>query len=214
MKTTITIIRSISYLCVLATIILAVVWFIADVNRIEPITVGLGALSVLLFGVASLLQYRYDKSASIQPVDMSQEELLSIVAASDPISDWDVSFSGPQALAVYKEYTNLRIEHEHSSNYLHSDDFHEKWANKFPDSHASSYYYDLYFGPTRLRRILLVHVDGGRASLPMPQSAVDLRVDKISLNVARIFDNLGTLDDYFSRSGLELVDSQSNKAPA
>ena len=214
MKTIITIVRSISYLCVLATIILAIVWFIADVNRIEPITVGLGALSVLLLGVSSLLQSRYDKSTSKHPADMSQDELISVVAASDPISDWDVSYSDPQALAVYKEDPDLRIEHEHSSNYLHSDDFREKWANKFPDRHASSYYYDLYFGPTRLRRIILVHVDGGRANLPLPQSAVDLRVDKISLNVARIFDNLGTLDKYLSRSGLELVDRQSNEVPA
>ncbi len=113
-----------------------------------------------------------------------------------------------------KEDPDLRIEHEHNTNYLHSDDFREKWANKFPNSHASSYYFDLYYGPTRLRRFLLVHVDGGRASLPIPQSPVDLRVDNASLNFARIFDNLGTLDDYFSKSGLELVDSQSKEAPA
>lgn len=208
MKAIITIIRSISYICIVATIILAVVWFVADVNRIEPITVGLGALSALLLGIASILQYRHDMSAPKQLADMNQDELLSVVAASDPNSDWDVSYSGSQALAVYKEDPDLRIEHDHSSNCLHSDDFCENWANKFPDSHASSYYYDLYYGPTRLRRFLLVHVDGGRASLPMPQSAVDLHVESISLNVARIFNKLGTLDDYFNRSGLELVDSQ------
>ena len=214
MKTLITTIRAISYLCVLATVILAAVWFIADVNRIEPITVGLGALSILLIGLASILQHRYDKASTKKHGDMSQDELLSLVVASDPISNWDVSYSGSQVLAVYKEDPDLRIEHAHSSEYLHSDDFRENWASKFPDSHASSYYYDLYYGPTRIRRIVLVHVDGGRAILPMPQSAVDLSIEEISFNVARIFDNLGTLDDYFHRSGFELVGDQSKAESA
>ncbi len=214
MKTIITVIRIVSYICIFTTIMLAIVWFFDGANRIEPITVGLGALSVLLLGIASFLQHRIKGSAPKKPGDMSTDELLSVVSASNPISDWDVSYSGRQALAVYKEDPDLRIDHEHNANYLHSDDFREKWANKFPDSRASSYYYDLYYGSSLLKRFLLVHVDGGRASLPMPQSPDDLRVDKASLNVARIFDNLGTLDDYFSRSGLELADSQSYEAPA
>ncbi len=101
MKTIITALRLVSYISIFATIILALVWFFTDANRIEPITVGSGALSVLLLGIASFLQHRINGSAPKKPCDMSKDELLSVVAASNPISDWDVSYSGPQALAVY-----------------------------------------------------------------------------------------------------------------
>ena len=177
MKTAITVIRWLSYLCVFATIILAIVWYVADVYRIEPITVGLGALSVLLLGVSTHIQNRH-LSSSKHLVEMNHDELLSVVESSDPILDWDVSYSEPQVIAVYKEDPDLRIEHEHSPPYQHSDDFREKWANKFPDRHATSYYYDLYFGTTRLKRIILVHVDGGRTILHC------LRVHSICVSIS------------------------------
>jgi hypothetical protein len=59
---------------------LAVFWFTSDVNHIEPVTVGLGAISALLLGGASFLQHRQDMSAPKQLGDMSQHDLLSLIS--------------------------------------------------------------------------------------------------------------------------------------
>jgi hypothetical protein len=52
-------------------------------------------------------------------------------------------------------------------------DFKEEWANKFPDSHASSSYVDVFYNNALVFRDVYVTVDGGRANLPLPTRKFD-----------------------------------------
>ena len=200
--------KALSFVCVVATVVLAVLWYFNPNDNYEPITVVLGAMSAILITVAQTV-HRRQSSRMLKPKplsDMSRQEILKLVEASDPFLDWEVLYSEADDTAVFKSNPSLRIEHKHNSSSLHSDDFREKWVHQFPDPHASSHYYDLYYGATRLERFILVHVDGGRACLPLPKSPVDLEVEQLHLKVALIFDQLGTCRSYMERAGLHVAD--------
>ena len=119
--------------------------------------------------------------------------------------DWDVNFSQDAEIAVFKKNPALRIETRHTNEFVHNYDFYEKWANKFPDPHATSYYYHLFLGTTRLKEFILVSVDGGRALLPLPKYTMDLSVEPLSYKIALIFDQFGSCDESMKRAGLHLA---------
>jgi hypothetical protein len=206
--------KILSFLCILATIVLAILWYLNPDEKYEPVTVALGGISAILITVSQILQRRQSSRTGTRSLSgMSRDEILELVMESKPSQDWEIVYSERDAIAVFKRDTNLRIEHTHDSVSLHSDDFREKWANKFPDPHASSYYYDLYYGATRIERFILVHVDGGRACLPLPRSPIDLEVERIRYKIALIFDQFGTCESYMERAGLYLADAEKS-APA
>ncbi len=197
--------KILSFLCVLATIVLAILWYFNPAGNYEPITVALGGVSAVLIAVSQVVQRKRPSRTRAKPLSaLSRDEILELVMESEPSQDWEVVYSEGDATAMFKRDPSLRIEHTHDSAGLHSDDFREKWANKFPDPHASSHYYDLYYGATRLERSILVHVDGGRACLPLPRSPIDLEVEQIRYKIALIFDQFGTCEPYMERAGLHL----------
>jgi hypothetical protein len=202
-------INAISFICVLATIALAVLWYLQPDGNYEPITVALGGVSAILITISQVLQRRMLASSGDlkSPSNMSRDEILQAVKGSDPQDDWDVIYSESGETAIFTREPNLHIEHPYLPESLHNEDFREKWANKFPDPHATSHYYDLYYGSTRLERFILVHVDGGRACLPLPISTVNLGVQEIRYRVAMIFDKFGTCNDYMRRAGLHVLKS-------
>ena len=87
---------------------------------------------------------------------------------------------------------------------MQNKDFKEPWANKHPDPSATGYYARLYYGPTLLKTYILVSVDGGRATLPLPDRET-LQVTPEAYFVASLFDSIGTLDQYMGRSGLTVA---------
>jgi hypothetical protein len=119
-----------------------------------------------------------------------------------------LTFSRDAEIAIFRKNPYLRIETRHIDEYIHNDDFREKWANDFPDPHATSYYYHLYFGSTRLKELILVSVDGGRALLPLPKSAADLKVEPLRYRIASIFDRFDTCDDYMKMAGLYVANQK------
>jgi len=199
--------KVLSLLCVLATIALAILWYFSPDGNYEPITVALGGVSAVLITVSQILQRRQSPRTTTKPLSaMSRDEILDLVTESESSKDWEVVYSKGDTTAIFKRDPSLRIEHTHDSTSLHSDDFRERWANRFPDPHASSHYYDLYYGATRIERFILVHVDGGRACLPLPRSQIDLEVERIRYKVALIFDQFGTCESYMEGAELHLAD--------
>jgi hypothetical protein len=202
----VTMFNVLGFICIPATLILAILWFLQPEKNYEPITVALGSASVIFLAAAQVIQLKYPSQESQQKNlnDLTTDGILVVVKVSNP-DEWDVSFSQGADIAVLKKNPSLRIETRHTDEFLHNDDFHEKWANKFPDPHATSYYYHVYLGATRLKEFILVSVDGGRALLPLPINALDLRVDPLRYKIALIFDRFDSYDEYMKKAGLHLV---------
>lgn len=202
----VTTLNVLGFICTPATFVLAIFWFLQPEKNYEPITVALGSVSVIFFAVAQVIQRKYTPQESEKKKfdELTTDEILEVVKDSNP-DEWDVNFSQDAEIAVFKKNPSLRIETRHTDEFVHSDDFHEKWANKFPDPHATSYYYHLYLGATRLKEFILVSVDGGRALLPLPKYAMDLSVEPLRYKIALIFDQFGSCDQYMKRAGLYLA---------
>lgn len=198
--------NTVGAICAPITFVLAILWFLQPEKNYEPITVALASLSVISIAIAQILQRKYtskeNKETKLE--ELTIDEILEVVADSSP-DDWNVSFDDDAEIAVFKTNSSLRIETRHTDEFVHNDDFYEKWANKFPDPHARSYYYHVYFGATRLRKIIFVSVDGGRALLPLPNYAMDLSVKPIRYKIALIFDRFDSCDKYMKRAGLHLA---------
>ena len=205
-KFAVTTFNFLGFICAPATLVLAILWFLQPDKNYEPITVALGSMSVISFAVAQFIQRKYtpQKSEKKKFDELTTDEFLEIVknSASD---EWDVNFSQDAEIAVFKNNPLLRIETRHTDEFVHNDDFREKWATKFPDPHATSHYYHVYLGATRLKEFILVSVDGGRALLPLPKSVMDLSVEPLRYKIALIFDRFGSCDEYVKRAGLHLV---------
>lgn len=194
------------FFCTIATLILAILWFLQPENNYEPITVALGSLSAIFIIFAQVFQRRSSLQEGEKKKfnDLTSDEILEIIKNSNP-DDWDVNYSQDAEIAVFKNNPLLRIETRHRNEFVHNEDFREKWANRFPDPHATSYRYHVYLSATRLKELVLVSVDGGRALLPLPKSAMDLRVEPLRYKIALIFDQFGSCDEYMKRAGLYLV---------
>ncbi len=199
------------FICTPATLVLAILWYQQPSKNYEPITVALGSLSVIFFGAAQLLQKKNESSEvkNKKISELSISEILNAVGESIP-DDWEVHFSQDieKETAVFKNDPALRIEVAYNNESVHNFDFREGWANKFPDPNATSYYYYLYYGSTRLKEFILVSVDGGRARLPLPNSAIDLSVDPLRYKFAKIFDRFNTCNAYMKRAGLYLANQR------
>ena len=110
------------------------------------------------------------------------------------------------ASAVYKHDLSITMAWGMGVN----DNFIEPWANQFSDPKATSYFVDVFYNGAIVLRQLNISVDGGRADLPMPVSASDLRVASGAANIARIVTDLAintNWDNYFERAGLVIDDA-------
>ncbi|MBD8725792.1 hypothetical protein IFT43_20720 [Oxalobacteraceae sp. CFBP 13708] len=119
---------------------------------------------------------------------------------SAPATEW-IHVDGHAQVAFFKDDVNLRIVSTLDGEDVQAQDFREPWANGFADPSASGYYYNLYYGASLLHKFILVTVDGGRARLPLPDTAT-MEVTQAEWKVAEIFDTLGTLSRYAIQAGL------------
>jgi hypothetical protein len=125
-----------------------------------------------------------------------------IILKSDANNDWKGVSKGMGTVKFNTEEVNIRIECAYDGDDIQNDNFKEAWANKHPNPHATGYYFNLYYCATLLKRIILVSVDGGNATLPLPDS--NNKVKEFDYKIAEIFDVTNTLDSYMQRSGLTL----------
>jgi hypothetical protein len=113
--------------------------------------------------------------------------VVELIEGSDAKREWKRTETQNQSMAIYLPDINLRIETFYDDRGKHSSNFQESWATKFPDSKATSNYYDIYYGSSLLDKMVLVSVDGGRALLPLPENRDNLQVNKLGYKIAQIF---------------------------
>lgn len=131
--------------------------------------------------------------------DMTQSEFLELVRSSDAKLDWESTWTPTGNELFFKEDPMFRFRNTEQQN----EDFIARWANCHPDPKAWGEYHDLYYGTSQIKRFLLVNVDGGRGCLPHPIGHTD-KVAYLDYKVAAIHDGLDTLDEYMSRSHLQI----------
>jgi len=171
---------------------------------VEPIAFVFSLLSSLFFSSPSIAEYILPERKPVR--DMSFDELIEFITTTDPKNDWYGISRQWSSEKFLKEDPRLRFRARFDEEGIQNKDFKEEWANRHPDSHATGYWYELYYDGAFIDRIVLVAIDGARAMLPPP----DFKTGKIELynyRVAQIHDTLGTLDEYIRRSGLEIAHS-------
>jgi hypothetical protein len=131
---------------------------------------------------------------------MNINHIFKAVIESDPRTQWTRFTHKDAERAVFNDDVNLRIE-SHFDDDLHNSDFKEAWANNFPDPRASSRFYNIYYGASLIAYRILVSVDGGRATLPLPDKGT-MEPDPLGFRIAEIFDT-NTLHDYVKRAGIK-----------
>jgi hypothetical protein len=116
------------------------------------------------------------------------------------------------SVATFKQDISVSFAWGMQSN----DDFMEDWANKFPDSHASSYYIDFFYHGSLIARELGVSVDGGRVTLPLPDRDIDSRtyetrrltVTSQMNSILKLINSMTSsydYDEYLKRAGIVVV---------
>ena len=130
---------------------------------------------------------------------MTYDELMQMVYGSTK-DDW--VFSDERGIYTFKKDLNVHI---HRKDIDHDFDKFtgEEWATKHPDPTAYRVTYEIYYGSSFVAEVLLVSVDGHRATLPLPDLNT-MKVTQEDYKFAKIVDQLDTLDEYMKRSGLEV----------
>lgn len=132
---------------------------------------------------------------------MKLSEVEKILAESSQ-DDWIVD--DESGSFTYKDDLNLHIQRADYSSFR---EFNEPWATSHPDPKAVAVEYVVKYGSSFVDKHTLVSVDGHRATLPMPKSISDLRVDASDVNFAKIVNIGGRVDEYLERSQLKVDDS-------
>ncbi|MFT8809232.1 hypothetical protein [Gluconobacter sp.] len=130
---------------------------------------------------------------------MNYDEAMEILSTSSR-SDWVID----ETLGTFTFKCDLllnikRVEEDERR------EFPEVWTKRFADKSAYKTHYDVLYGASILVRKMLVSVDGGRAVLPLPESATNLVVTEADLNFARIIDEPSAVNEYFDRSEMKVV---------
>lgn len=84
------------------------------------------------------------------------------------------------------------------------EDFREPWSEKFPNSAASSFYVELRYGTTILRKYVFVVCDGGRYQFPLPDRNGDrfqVNVNSMAWRIAKLYRQY-----YLAETALNWVD--------
>lgn len=130
---------------------------------------------------------------------MTYDELLTIIDESGR-DDW--LFSDERGVYTFIHNLNVRIERrdiDHETDKFQGED----WATMHPDPNAYRVIYEIYYGASFVKEVLMVSVDGHRATLPLPDRNT-LKVKSHDYSFAQIVDQLGTLEEYMKRAGLEV----------
>lgn len=168
-------------------------------NKFDSAAYIVQLLSSLFLALPIIAKYYLN----IKPIkDMSFNEILSFIKSTSPRDSWYIVKRSYLTEAFLKDDPRLRFRICYLEEGMQRENFQEEWANRHPDPSATGYWCDLFYNGDFLDRIILVAVDGGRATLPMPD--IDTKViDPYHYQVASIFDESGTLDEYISRSKLK-----------
>ena len=192
--------------------ILGIIFFIAGLiacffwmagKEVEPMVVGFGLVSAIFFYGPKLAENNLPNPKAVS--ELSVDEMIEFVLTTHPRNDWERVTNNWVEEHFLKKDPKLRFRVEFNEDGTHNENFQEPWANDHPDKRAVSYWYDLFYSGSRINRVILVAVDGGRALIPMPD-VMSKKIKTYDYAAAKIHDSLDSLDEYIRRSGLEVED--------
>jgi hypothetical protein len=183
-------------------LISGIFWLVG--NDIEPLAYFFGLLSSLFLASPSMAEYFLPDRKPVR--HMTFEEILEFVPKTDSERDWHGITTDWISEYFLKEDPRLRYRSKYIDEGVQNDDFIEPWANNHPNPKATGYWCNLFYDGAFLDRIILVSIDGGKATIPPPDIETG-KISKHSYHVAKIHDSTNTLDSYIQRSKLEVSDS-------
>ncbi|MGO9839169.1 MAG: hypothetical protein ACLP1X_33725 [Polyangiaceae bacterium] len=132
---------------------------------------------------------------------------IATVSGAQQVTRWELRVDSHGMSAALRADLAVTLAWGLKSN----ENFHEEWANQFSDPHATSSYVDLFYNGALIHRELYVTVDGGRASLPLPERRGERLVAPIGYaHLCRLLvsfeTNADDFDHYMTRAGISVVD--------
>ena len=94
---------------------------------------------------------------------------------------------------TYKHDVSIQLK---CKNIFELDKFVEPWTEQFPDRNAYRDIYILCYNGNPITEYFFVSVDGGRASLPIPQGPEHLIVSQNMFNLGKVINSLNGYGDY------------------
>jgi hypothetical protein len=89
-----------------------------------------------------------------------------------------------------------------------NSNFVEEWSEKFPNPHASSFYVELWYNNTILKRSAFVSVDGARYMVPLPETISEgkwkINRNSIEYKIASIYTQYHPLEKILPANGVEI----------
>nr|WP_320015682.1 hypothetical protein [uncultured Desulfobacter sp.] len=170
---------------------------------VESVAFILSLLSSLFFASPSIAEYFLPERKPIK--NMTFQEILEFIPTTDPKKDWHGISKDWSSEWFLKEDPRLRFRAKYVDDGIQNEDFKDEWANCHLHPHATGYWHELYYDGAFLDRIILVAVDGARAHIPPPEFE-SKKISFYNYQVAKIHDSQDTLDEYISKSKLEVED--------
>lgn len=182
----------------IVTLIIGFWWLIDPANNyLEPLTyVGSGICSIF-WGIPKIAEFILP---NIILRDMSHDQILNFILQTDGKIDWQSNQTTDLDERFLKQDIRLRIR-RHDEEDLIVEDFTEDWANSFPNPQATSYSYNILYDNHFIEQVILVFVDGNRASLPLPDLETR-QARKLDYKIAQIYNNQNILDNYMQRANI------------
>ena len=181
------------------TFLSAILWVLGQ--EIEPVAFILSLITSTFYGLPYLAEFLVPSRKPVK--DMTYEELLNFVELSQAKNDWGGVSTKWISEKFHKEDPLLRFRAKYTDEGIQNHNYQDKWANCHPDPSATGYWYDLYYDGNLIKRFILVGVDGDRSYLPPPDFQTG-KVAYLNYKVAQIHDNSSTLEEYITRSKLEI----------
>lgn len=182
------------FLCI--SLVLSGAQIVYPSTNAEPYIIFFTTLAVALTTLPTIADFLNPKSLR----HMNLKELLFLVENSKR-DDWEIIYeSRGDNIYIYRNDPSLLIQ----EGEVIVEDFIEGWANKFSDPKAQSFYVSIIFNGTKIKNIIMVGIDGYRATLPLPKNQQNLTVNKLSYNVAKIIQDEENFLNYFSRANFSI----------
>lgn len=136
---------------------------------------------------------------------MTYDQVLATIAQSSK-DDW--THDNRERHWTFKSDLMIRFANTTDDEYgedLQDRTFDEAWTATLPDKKARRAVFTIYYGASFIKEVELIIVDGGRATMPMPEAADAKVVDPGDYDLARII-NPASLDKYMQRFGFTVRD--------
>ena len=135
------------------------------------------------------------------------DPLSKLIRLSEEKENWVESCAGSEYCIYHKafpEFTIVKGERD-------MQNYRQDWAQKFPDPTAWSYYVEVRYHATVLKRLLFVSCDGGRYHLPAPIRHESygnewvIETDTLEYKISKLYFQYYPLPEALAGRGVRLI---------